>query len=117
MTKEYFFGDAKWVGASERSYDGFSTLYGVFNIKEDARAKLNVLGLGFFKCYINGVCINPDTFLPLSSEYEATSQPVGEVFAGNRIYVPCACRSVACRDVSPGPGSAKDIPFGASCSS
>ena len=88
MTKEYYFGNAKWVGASERSYDGFSTLYGKFNIKEGAKVTLNVLGLGFFKCYINGRCINPDTFLPLSSEYEAVAQPMGEVFAGNRIYVP-----------------------------
>lgn len=88
MTKEYFFGNAKWVGASEREYDTFSTLYGVFNIKEGAKATLNLLGLGFFKCYINGRCINPDTFLPLSSEYEAASLPEGEIFSGKRIYVP-----------------------------
>ena len=49
---------------------------------------LNVLGLGFFKCYINGKCINPDTFLPLSSDFEEGCDPIDEVISAHRIYVP-----------------------------
>lgn len=46
------------------------------------------MGLGFFKCYINGKCINPDTFLPLSSDFEPTCDPKDEIVSGHRIYVP-----------------------------
>lgn len=88
MTQEYYFGSAKWVGASERRADTFSVLRGRFTAKKGEAVKLNILGLGFFKCYINGVCINPDTFLPLSSDYEAGADPVDEVISGHRIYVP-----------------------------
>ena len=88
MTQEYFFKNAKWVGAPERTSETFSVLRGHFHADGANRAMLNVLGLGFFKCYINGHCINPDTFLPLSSEYEPGCDPKDEVLAGHRIYVP-----------------------------
>lgn len=88
MTQEYFFKSAKWVGAPERMPETFSVLRGHFNADGANRAKLNVLGLGFFKCYINGHCINPDTFLPLSSEYEPGCDPKDELISGHRIYVP-----------------------------
>lgn len=88
MNKEYFFGAASWVGAPWRTANTFSVLRGHFSADNAKKATLFVLGLGFFKCYINGVCIDPDTFLPLSSEYEPTCPPEGEVLSGNRIYVP-----------------------------
>lgn len=88
MTQEHFFGDAKWVGCSHRAADGFSVLRGIFSVDEIKHVSLNVLGLGFFKCYINGKCINPDTFLPLSSDYEAGCDPKGEILSAHRIYVP-----------------------------
>ena len=88
MNQQYFFHDAKWVGAAERELTTFSVLRGHFPAKAAKKASLAVLGLGFFKCYINGTCINPDTFLPLSSEYEVTIQPEEEVFNAQRIYVP-----------------------------
>ncbi len=88
MTQEYFFGTAKWVGASERTADTFSVLRGHFNVSSRKKVNLNILGLGFFKCYINGVCINEDTFLPLSSDYEKGVDPKDEVLSGHRIYVP-----------------------------
>lgn len=88
MTQEHFFGNAKWVGAPERTAASFSVLRGRFSIKSTDKVTLNVLGLGFFKCYINGVCINPDTFLPLSSDYEASCDPMGEILSGHRVYVP-----------------------------
>ena len=88
MRQSYFFGNAKWIGAKERAYDSFSVVRGYFYANDKSTVTLNVLGLGFFKCYINGQCINPDTFLPLSSDYEASCDPVDEVLSGHRIYVP-----------------------------
>jgi hypothetical protein len=67
MKQELFFENAKWVGARERKNETFSVVRGYFDLPHVCRAELNVLGLGFFKCYINGTCINPDTFLPLST--------------------------------------------------
>ncbi|MBQ3225186.1 MAG: family 78 glycoside hydrolase catalytic domain, partial [Oscillospiraceae bacterium] len=61
---------------------------GYFKAENAEKVTLNVIGLGFFKCYINGKCINKDTFLPLSSDYEAAGEPEGEVLSGHRIYVP-----------------------------
>jgi alpha-L-rhamnosidase len=88
MTQAHFFGDAKWVGASDRTAAGFSVLRGRFYADAPQKVNLDILGLGFFKCYINGICINPDTFLPLSSEYEASCEPKGQTLSGHRIYVP-----------------------------
>ena len=88
MTCERFFKDAKWVGAAERDANDFFILRSKFQISFVKKVTANVLGLGFFKCYVNGVCINPDTFLPLSSDYEGGCDPEGEVLSGHRIYVP-----------------------------
>lgn len=88
MNQEFYFKNAKWVGAKERDADTFSILRGRFYVEEYERVTLNVLGLGFFKCYINGICINTNTFLPLSSEYEASCDPEDEVLTGHRVYVP-----------------------------
>ena len=88
MNQSYFFGQAKWVGAPNRTAEHFSVLRGRFFASNPKRVTLDVLGLGFFKCYINGVCINPDTFLPLSSDYEASCDPKEEILSGHRVYVP-----------------------------
>ena len=88
MNQDFYFKNDKWVGAKERDADTFSILRGRFYVEMYERVTLNVLGLGFFKCYINGICINPDTFLPLSSEYEASCEPKDEVLTGHRVYVP-----------------------------
>lgn len=88
MERRDFFGDAKWVSAKGANAESFLILRGDFFIRSATRVSLNVLGLGFFKCYINGVCVNPDTFLPLSSEYERDGAPEGEIFSGCRVYVP-----------------------------
>ncbi len=76
------------IGAGETSACRFYILRGRFTAGKAASARLNVLGLGFFKCYINDALINPDTFLPLSSDFEATNDPVDEVLTGHRVYVP-----------------------------
>ena len=79
MKKSDFFKGAVWVGRSERTPITFSVLRGYFYISSIKKVTLNVLGLGFFKCYINGKCINSDTFLPLSSDFEASCDPIDEV--------------------------------------
>ncbi len=88
MNQEFYFKNARWVGESDCKSNEFFVLRGRFNIADAVKVKLFALGLGFFKCYINGACINPDTFLPLSSDFEATVDPVDEVLTGHRIYVP-----------------------------
>ncbi len=88
MHREHYFRNAKWIGAKERTAKTFSVIRGYFEISSADRVTLDILGLGFFKCYINGKCINPDTFLPLSSDFEATCDPVDEVVSAHRIYVP-----------------------------
>lgn len=88
MTREHFFHNAKWISAENRTEKTFSVIRGYFDVESAENVTLNVLGLGFFKCYINGECINPDTFLPLSSDFEPTCDPVDEVISAHRIYVP-----------------------------
>lgn len=88
MTQAHFFKNAKWVSAQERTTTSFFVLRSHFSINTVKQATLHVLGLGFFHCYINGICLNPDTFLPLSSDYEASCDPSGEILSGHRIYVP-----------------------------
>lgn len=88
MKQQDFFGKAKWVGAAKREPKTFSVLRGHFCLKDMSEVALNILGMGFFKCYINGQCINSDTFLPLSSEYDGTTAPEGEEFTEHRVYVP-----------------------------
>ena len=88
MDQTYYFKNALWLGNKESNPSTMTVLRGQFHVSKAKSATLRVLGLGFFKCYINGNCINPDTFLPLSSDYEATSEPVDEVISAHRIYVP-----------------------------
>ena len=88
MTQEHFFKNAAWIGDPERDANSYAIIKGHFSVERAESASLWVLGLGFFKCYINGVCVNPDTFLPLSSDYEASCDPSGEVFSAHRVYVP-----------------------------
>ena len=88
MNQELFFENAKWLCAPDDMKGQIFVLRGKFFAKNAHAALLNVLGLGFFKCYINGVCVNPDTFLPLSSDYEDSCDPSEETLAGHRVYVP-----------------------------
>lgn len=76
------------MGDASRTESSFAVLRGHFQIEKADKVTLCALGLGFFRCYINGECINPDTFLPLASDYEASADPKDEVLSGHRIYVP-----------------------------
>ncbi|MBE6952181.1 MAG: hypothetical protein E7452_01335 [Ruminococcaceae bacterium] len=88
MDQTYYFKNALWLGNKDGDQSTLTVLRGQFNAEKVKSATLRVLGLGFFKCYINGHCINPDTFLPLSSDYEPTPEPKDEVLSAHRIYVP-----------------------------
>ena len=88
MNQEYYFHNAQWIGKEDRTAESFTVIRGYFDIDSVTRTTLNILGLGFFRCYINGKCINPDTFLPLSSDFENTCDPVDEIISGHRVYVP-----------------------------
>lgn len=88
MKQKDFFGEAKWIGKRKASANEFYAIRDKFVVKDVQKAVLYALGLGFFKAYINGICVNPDTFLPLSSEYEKKSEPIGESFSVQRVYVP-----------------------------
>lgn len=88
MKQNDFFGSAKWIGKSSASAEAFFTVRGRFSVKGVQKATLFALGLGFFKAYVNGALINPDTFLPLSSEYEKKSEPTDESLSAQRVYVP-----------------------------
>lgn len=88
MKQSDFFGNGKWIGKGDAKADDFFAIRGKFVCKNVKKATLYALGLGFFKAYINGTLVNPDTFLPLSSEYEKKAEPIGESFSAQRVYVP-----------------------------
>ena len=75
MDQAYYFKHALWMGNKESNPSTMTVLRGQFHVSKAKSAMLRVLGLGFFKCYINGNCINPDTFLPLASDHDAILEP------------------------------------------
>ena len=91
MNQSFFFGKAEWLCAQKESegIPPLSVLRGHFTVNRVKKAVLSVLGLGFFRCYLNGEEITKDRFLPLSTDYEPReNHPAGERLTGHRIYVP-----------------------------
>ena len=89
MTQKEMFGAATWLGAHECKNTDIFVLKGRFSLRAAKKATLRVLGLGFFHCYINGVRVSDDLFLPLNSEYEPRENfPAGEQLSDFRTYVP-----------------------------
>ena len=89
MTQQEMFGRAEWLGAEECKNTDIFVLRGRFSTHAVKRATLRVLGLGFFHCYINGVRVGEDLFLPLCSEYEPRENfPTNEKLSDFRTYVP-----------------------------
>lgn len=90
MDQRSYFSGAVWVGAApvDGKTPAFSVLRGHFEAKKGEKARLFILGLGFFRCRINGTLINPDSFLPLSTDYEPRPEPSGEILSGHRTIVP-----------------------------
>lgn len=88
MKQQEIFNRALWVdaGATESK---FHILRGSFGVRGVRKATLRVLGLGFFHCYINGVRVSDDLFLPLNTDFEPRDNfPTGEIVTGHRIHVP-----------------------------
>lgn len=89
MKQQEIFSSAKWLCPKDYAGNYFFVLKGRFSINKPQKATLHVLGLGFFHCYINGVRVSDDWYLPLSSDYEPRKDyPVDEIISGHRIYVP-----------------------------
>jgi len=99
MRQSDFFGKARWIAPGAyvtpdpRNPDPegtphFPVMRRHFNGSGVKKATLYVLGLGFFRAYINGEAVSEDRFLPLSSDYEPRPIPVEEKLYGHRIYVP-----------------------------
>ena len=83
------FASAKWVGPPEPADVPVYILRGSFSVGTVKKAVLRVVGLGFFECFINGVRVSEDRFLPLVTDYEPRADyPAGETLAGHRILVP-----------------------------
>ncbi len=87
MTQKDMFGKAIWVGKKDVSALDFSILYGCFDLPNSAVVKIRTVGLGFFRLYVNGVCVNPEGYLPLSSDFHKRNVPEGEILTGHRLYV------------------------------
>ena len=90
MTHQQVFGNAVFLGKKDARDKDFSVLYSSFTLGESfGRITCRALGLGFFRLFVNGVCVNPDGFLPLSSNFEFRDEkPKGEIQSGKRTYVP-----------------------------
>ncbi len=89
MKQNEVFGSARWIGKKECYINDFFILRGEFYTADIKSAMLRVVGLGFFHCYINGVRVGEDLFLPLSTDYEPRENcPSDEIISGHRLYVP-----------------------------
>ena len=91
MNQEEIFGNGLWVTAPhcEKRSEGAYILRSRFDVGRIKSAKLYVLGLGFFHCYINGVRVGEDEFLPLNTDYEPREDcPIEEELMNHRMYVP-----------------------------
>lgn len=88
MNQTEMFGKALWVGKKDTNPLDFSILYGRFNVSEFKTVKIRAVGLGFFRLSLNGKIINPEGYLPLSSDFHKRNLPEGEILSGHRLYVP-----------------------------
>lgn len=88
MNQQEMFGKGLWVGKENKDPLEFSILYGNFKLDEFKEVKIRVVGLGYFRLTVNGVCLNNEGYLPLSSDYHKRNDiPRGEVLTGHRLYV------------------------------
>ena len=82
---EEIFNNAKWIMAED--IETYGVFRKNFQIDEDIKsATIDIIGLGTFVFYINGVPGCDHLFLPLNSDYEERKFPSDECF-NHRIYV------------------------------
>lgn len=85
MNHNEVFGSSVWIKAKEN--DICPVIRTNFNIDcKIKKATLNILGLGTYVFYVNGVRTTEDLFQPINSNYEHRDFPKGEVMAV-RAYV------------------------------
>ena len=88
MNQQEMFGKGLWVGKENVDPLEFAILYGSFKLDEFKEVKIRVVGLGYFRLTVNGVCLINEGYLPLSSDYHKREDtPKGEILTGHRIYV------------------------------
>ena len=89
MTQQDYFGNGQWLTGTSELNQPFYILRSKFTLRSFTKARLTVLGLGFFHCYINGQRVSDDLFLPLFTDFEPRNNwPREEIVTGHRIYVP-----------------------------
>ena len=89
MTQNDLFRSALWLGAPSPKPASIYFLRGRFKVQNVKKATLRAVGLGFFECFLNGVRVSEDRFLPLNSDFEPRKDyPVDETLSGHRLWVP-----------------------------
>ena len=89
MKQNEVFNNALWVGGEITEQSTMFFLRSEFSVEDVKSAKLYVVGLGYFHCYINGKEVSDDLFLPLATDYEVRpNYPTDEVLTSHRLYVP-----------------------------
>ena len=84
MNVKEMFGEAQFV--MREAGEGFSFLRGRFYLQKKS-SYLTGCRVGFFECYINGVRVSEDRYLPLDSDYQARDNyPVDEILTDGYIY-------------------------------
>lgn len=86
MKQSEIFGSAKWISASENDLCGGMIIRKSIELTGNESARLYVIGLGTFVCYMNGTRVGNDLFLPLNAEYERCDVPVDEELTAFHIY-------------------------------
>ena len=67
MKQSEIFGKAKWISASENDLVGGMIIRKSIELAGNESARLYVIGLGTFVCYMNGTRVGNDLFLPLNA--------------------------------------------------
>lgn len=91
MTQNEMFGSAIWITDEKAIMNTSqpSIIRDRFTVGKVKSAKIRVVGLGIFYCYINGQRVGEDYFLPFNTEYERRDNfPSDEYVRGTRLYVP-----------------------------
>lgn len=84
MNHREAFGNAVWIGTGKA--DVFPVFRRSFTLRTAPQsARLRILGFGSFDCFLGGVRITEDRFLPLNTDFEARDFPAGEETA-HRAY-------------------------------
>lgn len=86
MRLEEIFGKAKWIGAEDK--DIFPIIKDTFTLSEIPNGvKINIVGFGGYRLFINGQRVSEYCYLPLNSDFEPRENYPTEEKLGHRIYV------------------------------